>query len=123
VLNELLNRTENFDARNDHNNQTCSNSVENPGQLHEHFPESDIDQNEQNDADLFSIDNDPEVIFVEESCEISMPQIFEEETKFSDPISENMAKFIKTCCTQNAEVSKYLEEIKIPENCKHLVPP
>jgi hypothetical protein len=102
VLNELLKRDENFAAQNNHNNPTCSTSGENPGWLHEYFPKSDIDQNEENDADLFSIDNDPEVIFDEESCEISMPKSFEDEAKFSDPISENMAKFIKTCCTQKA---------------------
>jgi hypothetical protein len=34
-----------------------------------------------------------------------MPKIFEDETNFSGPISENMAKFIKTCCNEKAEVS------------------
>lgn len=48
-----------------------------------------------NDSDLFSVDNDPEVVFDDENYEISMPKIFEDDTKFSEPISENMAKFIK----------------------------
>ena len=36
---------------------------------------------------------------------------------------ENLAKFIKMGCTQKADVSKYLYEIKISENCKNLMPP
>jgi hypothetical protein len=44
---------------NDHNNPACSTTGENPGRLHQNFPESDEDQNEQNsDFDLFSTDND-----------------------------------------------------------------
>lgn len=38
-------------------------------------------------------------------------------------MSENLAKFIKMGCTQKADVTKYLDEIKVPENCKNLVPP
>ena len=57
------------------------------------------------------------------NCEISMPKIFEDETKFSEPISENMAKFIKMGCTQKADISKFLEDGNIPENCKNWVPP
>lgn len=77
------------------------------------FPESDIDQNElNNESDLFSVDNDPEVVFDGENCEISMPKIFEDDTKFSEPISENMAKFIKMGCTQKADLSKFLENVK-----------
>lgn len=34
-----------------------------------------------------------------------------------------MAKFIKVGCTQEADVSKYLDDVKILENCKNLVPP
>lgn len=92
--------------------------------MEEFFLESDINQNElNNESDLFSVDNDPEVVFDDETCEISMPKIFEDDTKFSEPISENMAKFIKMGCTQKADLSKFLENVKIPENCKNLVPP
>lgn len=52
-----------------------------------------------------------------------MPKVFEDETKFCSPVSKSLAKFIKMGCTQKAEVTKYLEEIKVPENCKNLVPP
>jgi hypothetical protein len=62
-------------------------------------------------------------VFDENNIEFPMPKIFEDETKFSEPISENMAKFIMMGCTQKADVAKYLDEIKIPENCKNLVPP
>lgn len=122
VLNELLKRIENIDhAR---NKPGCSTSGENPERMEDFFPESDIDQNElNNESDLFSVDNDPEVVFDGENCEISMPKIFEDDTKFSEPISENMAKFIKMGCTQKADLSKFLENVKIPENCKNLVPP
>lgn len=34
-----------------------------------------------------------------------------------------MAKFIKMGCTQKADVSKFLQNVKIPENCKNLAPP
>lgn len=34
-----------------------------------------------------------------------------------------MAKFIKMGCTQKADLSKFLENVIIPENCKNLVPP
>lgn len=92
--------------------------------MEEIFPESDIDQNElNNDSYLFLVDNDPEVVFDDEINEISMPKIFEDDTKFSEPISENMAKFIKMGCIQKADLSKFLENVKIPENCKNLVPP
>lgn len=122
VLNELLKRTENIDhAR---NKPGCSTSGENPERMEDFFPESDIDQNElNNESDLFSVDNDPEVVFDGENCEIFMPKIFEDDTKFSEPISENMAKFIKMGCTQKADLSKFLENVIIPENCKNLVPP
>lgn len=122
VLNELLKRTENIDhAR---NKPGCSTSGENPERMEEIFPESDIDQNElNNDSDLFFVDNDPEVVFDDENYEISMPKIFEDDTKFFEPISENMAKSIKMGCIQKADLSKFLENVKIPENCKNLVPP
>lgn len=39
-----------------------------------YFPESDIDQNEfSNESDLFSVDNDSEVVFDDKTCELSMP--------------------------------------------------
>lgn len=34
-----------------------------------------------------------------------------------------MSKFIKMGCTQKADLSKFLENVKIPDNCKTLVPP
>lgn len=65
------------------------------------FPESDFE------TDMFSIDNDQEMVFDNDNSEISMPKIFEDKAKFSESISENMAKFIKMGCTQKADVSKY----------------
>lgn len=56
---------------------------------------------------MFSIDNDQEMVFDNDNSEISMPKIFEDKAKFSESISENMAKFIKMGCTQKADVSKY----------------
>lgn len=93
--------------------------------MDEIYPElTDNDQNEHvNDSDLFSIDNDPEVVFDDNNCEICMPKNFGDETKFSEPISEHMAKFIKMGCIQKADISKFLEDVNIPENCKNLVPP
>lgn len=72
VLNELLKRTENIDhAR---NKPGCSISGKNPERMEDFFPESDIDQNEfSNESDLFSVDNDSEVVFDDETCELSMP--------------------------------------------------
>ena len=51
--------------------------------MDESYPElSDNDQNEHvNDIDLFSIDNDPEVVIDDKNCEISMPIIFGVEPK------------------------------------------
>lgn len=34
-----------------------------------------------------------------------------------------MSQFIKMGCTQKADLSKFLENVKIPDNCKTLVPP
>ena len=78
--------------------------------MDEFYPDlSDNEQNEQvNESDLFSIDNEPEVVFDDDTCEISMPKIFEDETNFSEPISENMAKFIKMGCTQKADLSQII---------------
>lgn len=52
---------------------------------------------------------------------VSLAKRFEDNTKFSEPISENMAKFINMGCTQKANLC--LENVKIPENCENLVPP
>jgi hypothetical protein len=116
MLQELLKRSENNEA-----STSGYNTGENQDTTEDFIPvddESNIDQ-----QDLFSVDNDPEVIFDENNYEFSMPKIFEDETKFCSPVSENLATFIKMGCTQKAEVSKYFDEIKVPENCKHLVPP
>lgn len=89
--------------------------------MEEFLPDDEIANNDQ--RDLFSVDNYLEIIFDDESNEFSMPKVFEDETKFCSPVSKSLAKFIKMGCTQKAEVTKYLEEIKVPENCKNLVPP
>lgn len=52
-----------------------------------------------------------------------MTKVFEDETKFCNPISEVMANFVKSGCTKKPDILKYVEKIKIPENCKNLVPP
>jgi hypothetical protein len=52
-----------------------------------------------------------------------MTKVFEDETKFCNPISEVMPNFVKSGCTKKTDILKYVEEIKIPENCKNLVPP
>lgn len=87
--------------------------------MEEFLPDDEIAYNDQ--RDLFSVDNYLEVIFDDESNEFSMPKVFEDETKFCSPVSKSLAKFIKMGCTQKAEVTKYLEEIKVPENCKNLI--
>lgn len=88
--------------------------------MQEFFPKPDIDQNEFNDeSDLFSVDNFPEVVFDDENC--FSAKRFEDDPKFSEPISENMAKLINIGCTQKADL--FLENVNIPENCENLVPP
>lgn len=88
--------------------------------MQEFFPKPDIDQNEfNNESDLFSVDNFPEVVFDDENC--FSAKRFEDDTKFSEPISENMAKLINIGCTQKADL--FLENVNIPENCENLVPP
>lgn len=57
-------------------------------------------------SDLFSIDNDPEIIIDDESSEFSMPKVFEDETKFCPPVSENLTKFVKMGRTQKTDVTK-----------------
>ena len=71
--------------------------------------------------DLELSDHDQNEHVDDVNCEISMPNIFE--TKFSEPISEKMAKFIKKGCTKKADIAKVLKGVKIPENCKNLTPP
>ena len=98
-----LKRTENIDARKDTSNPGCSTFCENHEQMDEFYPDlSEYEQNEQvNESDLFSIDNDPEVVFDDDTCEISMPKIFEDETKFSEPISEKWV-VLKKLISQNS---------------------
>lgn len=109
----------------ENNNNPCTSwtTGENPEQVIECFPESDFDHVQNKETYMFSFDNDPEVVFDDDNSGISMPKIFEDETKFSESISENMPKFIKMGCAQKADVSKYLDEVKIPENYKNIVTP
>lgn len=72
---------------------------------------------------MFSTDNDPKVLFDDEKSEFSMPKIFEDETKFCEPISENVSKFIQMGCTKKADIKNNIEEMKIPEHCTNIIPP
>lgn len=85
------------------------------------FPESDIDQNKLiNESNLISVDYEPEVVFDDETCKISMPKIFEDDAKFSEPIFENMAKFMKMGCTQKSDLYKFLKNVRIVKTWFHL---
>lgn len=85
------------------------------------FAEADVDPEM---PDLFSnadpLDNQ---IINTDNSGLEFPKIFEEQTKFSDPISDSMAEFVNNACTRKADVSKFLEANQIPSNCKALVPP
>ena len=99
-------------------------NVNGGGDENEGFDIDSVSYHEDNDNfDMFSHQNEAEIIFDNENAEFSMPKVFEDETKFCNLISEVMANFVKSGCTKKADISKYVEEIKIPENCKNIVPP
>lgn len=64
----------------------CSTSGLNQVPMEEFIPEI---KNEANTStyEMFSTDNDPEVVFDDEKSEFCMPNYFEDETKFCEPIS------------------------------------
>lgn len=118
LLNDFFKRTQNIYSYN--STYTSGTADENPELVIECFPESDFDHAEQNyETDLFSIDNDPEVVFDDDNSEISMPKIFKDGTQFSESISQNMVKFVKMGCTkkpmlQNIKMrSKFQKIVKI----------
>lgn len=74
LLNEFLKRTEHVD--NNDNPCTSVTTGENPEGVIECFPDSDFDHVQNNETDIFSIDNDPEVVFDDDNSEISMPKIY-----------------------------------------------
>lgn len=47
-----------------------------------------------------------------------MPKVFEGETKYFTLVSENLVKFVKMGSTQKADLTKDLDEIKVPETAK-----
>ena len=75
-------------------------------------------------SEIFSnVDTSENQIINTDTSGLEFPKIFEDQTKFSDPISESMAEFVKNACTRKADVAKFMEANLIPSNCKSLVPP
>ncbi|CAG2235308.1 unnamed protein product [Mytilus edulis] len=74
--------------------------------------------------DIFSSTdpNDNQIINAD-SAGIELPRIFEDQTKFSDPVTESLAEFVNNACTRKADISKFLEGKQVPSNCKSLIPP
>ncbi|CAG2235304.1 unnamed protein product [Mytilus edulis] len=74
--------------------------------------------------DIFSSTdpNDNQIINAD-SAGIELPRIFEDQTKFSDPVTESLAQFVNNACTRKADISKFLEGKQVPSNYKSLIPP
>ena len=62
-------------------------------------------------------------VIVSDKADFDLPQIFEEQTRFSDAVSESLAEFVNSACTKKADVANLIEANQIPSNCKSLVPP
>ncbi|XP_063406036.1 uncharacterized protein LOC134689992 [Mytilus trossulus] len=74
--------------------------------------------------DIFSsTDPNENQIINADSAGIELPRIFEDQTKFSDPVTESLAEFVNNACTRKADISKFLEGKQVPSNCKSLIPP
>ena len=62
-------------------------------------------------------------VIVSDKSDFDLPHIFEEQTRFSDALSESLAEFVNSACTKQADVATFIEASQIPSNCKSLVPP
>ena len=99
---------------------------------HDNFDDEpeDYNETEENDVpavgyDLFKKSNgqDNRVVVSTDSSSLQLPKIFEDQTKFSPAVSENLAEFINSACTRKADVFASMEANSVPVNCKSLVPP
>jgi hypothetical protein len=57
-------------------------------------------------------------IIVSDKSDFDLPQIFEEQTRFSDAVSESFAEFVNSARTKKADVANFIEASQIPSNCK-----
>ena len=57
-------------------------------------------------------------IIVSDKSDFDLPQIFEEQTRFSDAVSEPFAEFVNSARTKKADVANFIEASQIPSNCK-----
>lgn len=94
---------------------SCSKSVEDssPFDLNEECEDLLNETNDRHDVQADNANTDDD-----------FPQIFTDEVEFSDPARENLAKFLVKCCTKQANIEQFLKakKIKIPSNCKSLLP-
>ena len=99
---------------------------------HDNFDDEpeDYNETEENDVpavgyDLFKKSNgqDNRVVVITDISSLQLPKIFEDQTKFSPAVSENLAEFINSACTRKADVFASMEANSVPVNCKSLVPP
>lgn len=67
--------------------------------------------------------HDKRVVISTDNTPLQLPKIFENETKFSAAISDDLANYVNSTCTNKADVSELLKGNLIPVNCKALVPP
>lgn len=100
-------------------------------------PRMENDQQDFSDANLCDTDPQPlnvnslfsnhdindQFILNSDEQGFVMPRIFEDQIKFSEAVSETSADFVKSACTQKADISALLKDTQIPVNCKSLVPP
>ena len=88
----------------------------------------DVDNEYNDDAsmlalnDLFPNESLDQTV-VGEKSDFDMPKIFEDQTKYSESVSESLADFVNSACTRKADVASFIEANQIPANCKSLVPP
>ena len=62
-------------------------------------------------------------VIVSDKADFDLPQIFDEQTRFSYAVSESLPEFVNSACTKKADVANLIEANQIPSNCKSLVPP
>ena len=94
---------------------SCSKSVEDS---------SPFDLNGECEDLLNETSDRREVRTDDNNADDDFPQIFTDEVEFSEPTKESLANFIVKCCTKQANIEQFLKlkKIKIPSNCKSLLP-
>ncbi|CAC5383916.1 unnamed protein product [Mytilus coruscus] len=109
---------------------TCKPDIDENQQFYEaseyDFDSVGVPERQLNIDDVFSNHNQLSEQFVIDNSEVQgfeMPKIFEDQTKFSEAVSDNSSQFVTSACTQKADVSSFIKETQIPVNCKSLVPP